>query len=331
MISADAWPLIAAALITAGGAVFSVGLAHLVRWRRLSRRIREQVATQVDPGTAPPAVERRPRRGAARLSPGLQRRLTRTSYGATVQAWLTRAGLGLKASDFILLQVGAGGVLGLAGLVLAPGSPIVRLLAAAALGAVGAAAPLLVLKRRIGGRLTTFEAQLPPAIEAMAATLQAGSSLQQAMTILAREMPPPISEEFRRVLREAEMGLSFSDSLDGLMKRVPSADLVIFTSAVSIQQRVGGDLARILQVISHTIRERLRIRAETKVLTAQGRYSAYIVAGLPVILFTFLWLTNYQYLSGLFLPGITRFLLIAGIVGIVLGYFSMQKIVAVEM
>ncbi len=110
---------------------------------------------------------------------------------------------------------------------------------------VGAAAPLLVLKRRTGGRLTTFEAQLSPAIEAIA-TLQAGSSLQQAMTILAREMPPPISEEFRRVPREAEMGLSFSDSLDGLMKRVLSADLVIFTSAVSIQQS-GATLARILR------------------------------------------------------------------------------------
>jgi tight adherence protein B len=143
-------------------------------------------------------------------------------------------------------------------------------------------------------------------------------------------MPPPISVEFRRVLREAELGLSFPDSLAGLVQRTPSADLVIFTSAVAIQQRVGGDLAQIFRVISHTIRERLRIRGETRVLTAQARYSAYIVGALPVFLFVFLWVTNYQYLSGLFQPGLPRMLLLAGLAGIALGFYSMQKIAAIE-
>src|SRR5206468_2607922 len=120
---------------------------------------------------------------------------------------------------------------------------------------------------------------------------------------------PPLADEFRRVLRESELGLSFPDSLTNMMARVPSNELVLFTSAVSIQQRVGGDLALILKGISFTIRERLRVRGEMKVLTAQARYSSYIVAGIPAAMFAFLWLTNYDYLSGLFQPGIPRVLL----------------------
>jgi tight adherence protein B len=321
---------IVAALVAATGvALFAYGLASLARWRFLDRRIREYVA--MAPASGPPRRARRPVAwSAALLGRSLQRRLTGSSYEALVQERLNRAGLSRRPSEVVAMQGAAALVLALAGAVAGPPAPAARLLGAALLAGVGAALPLLWLNVLAGRRAQAFERQLPQAIEAMAATLQAGSTLQQAVAILARDTPPPMGVELRRVLREAELGLSFSDSLAGLAVRIPSPELVIFTSAVSIQQRVGGDLARILRVIGHTIRERLRIRGETRVLTAQARYSAYIVAGLPVCLFAFLWVTNYQYLSGLFQPGITRMLAGGAVVGMVLGFYSMQRIAAVD-
>jgi tight adherence protein B len=321
-----------AALLAAGAvALVAAGLMRLLRERFLARRLRAFVAVEPAPTPTPGGQpERLEKRAASPLSQGVQRRLIRSSYGAMVQARLNRAGMTRKASEIIMVQVGLGLFLGIAGLVIGPAGPLGRAVVVFFLGLVGAMGPLLWLNRRGAARLGAFEKQLPEAIDAMASSLQAGSSLQQAMAILAREMPAPISVEFQRVLRESELGLSFPDSLAELAHRVPSADLIIFTSAVSIQQRVGGDLASIFRVISHTIRERLRIRAETKVLTSQGRYSAYVVGGLPVLLFLFLWLTNYSYLSGLLQPGVPRLLLGGGITGIVVGFWTMQKIAAVE-
>jgi tight adherence protein B len=206
----------------------------------------------------------------------------------------------------------------------------VRLLAAAAFALAGVSAPLLVLGVLEQRRLNAFEKQLPQAIDSMAGTLQAGSALPQAMALIAREMPPPISFEFRRVLREMELGLSLTDSLNNLLTRVRSSDLVLLHSAIAIQQRVGGDLAGIFRGISHTIRERLRIRSEINVLTAQGRYSAYVITALPVLLCAFLWFTSRAYISQLFQPGITRVLLVCGIAGMIVGYYAMKKIVTIE-
>ena len=321
----------AASLAAIGVGLCTFGLATFLRLRWLDRRIRRHVAAPV-PEVAPEPTPRRQPRAESQRSKGLHRRLARSPLGAVVQARLVSAGSARRASEFILVQLAIGAVAAVMGWYLAreAGFPT-RLLMPVGAGAAGFGAPLLALTSRAGKRVAAFEAQLPQAIDAMAATLQAGSTLPQAMAVLAREMPAPISLEFGRVLKESELGLSLPDSLASLMSRMPSPDLLLFTSAISIQQRVGGDLAQIFRGISHTIRERLRIRREVQVLTAQARYSAYIVALLPVALFVFLWFTNYQYLSGLFQPGVPRLLLGCGIGGIVLGYYSMKKLASVEL
>jgi tight adherence protein B len=330
-MSTDQLYVLAAILVAGGVTLFAAGLGKRLKRRAVERRLRACVAQAL---TAPEVVARRPgsttQRSVSPLVQAIQRLLMRTAYGAMVQARLVRTGTARKAWEIVLVQVCLVVLSVVLTLILGPVDPISRLLTVAFLGAVGAAVPLLWLGRSVASRLATFERQLPEAIEAMAATLQAGSSLQQSMAILAREMPPPVSVEFQRVLRDVELGLSFPDSLAELSERVASADLVIFTSAVSTQQRIGGDLAHFFRVISHTIRERLRIRGETRVLTSQGRYSAYVVGGLPVALFAFLWLTNYDYLSGLLQPGLPRLLLTIGIVGIVLGFYLMNRIATVE-
>ena len=329
---------VAAGLAALGVLLAAVGVASTARWRFFDQRIREYVWLAPEgAGTEPPAPRARAGRAAGagaprtRLGRQLQRRLAGTSLAARIQARLVRAGSARRAHEVIVLQVMVGALLLQAGWLAAGGAPApLRALLSVALGVLGGFAPLLWLDGRAARRQAAFERQLPQAIDAMASSLQAGSTLNQAMSVLAREMASPISVEFGRVLRETEVGLSFPDALAGLHERVPSGDLLLFVSAISIQQRVGGDLAQIFRTISHTIRERLRVRGEMKVLTAQARYSSYIVAALPILLFAFLWVTNYSYLSGLFQPGITRILLYAGGGGIVLGFWSMGRLAKVD-
>jgi tight adherence protein B len=316
----------AALLAAIGVGAFFVGVRDTFHQIQVNRRVATYAS--LDRPDIPEILL--PDRTPAQVGLALNRRLTRSSYGANLQARLVRAGLTLKASDFILLQAAAAAIAALLARLTAPGGPIARLAVTLAFAALGFVAPLLVVSVRERQRLGKFEKQLAPAVEAMAGTLQAGSTLPQSMEIISRELPAPISEEFRRVLREMELGLAFTDSLANMLRRVPSTDLILLTSAISIQSRVGGDLAEILRSIAHTIRERLRIRSEISVLTAQGRYSTYLISALPVLLFTYLYFTKYDYASQLFLPGVTRLLLILGITGIVVGFYAMRRIISVD-
>src|SRR5207237_10186444 len=94
----------------------------------------------------------------------------------------------------------------------------------------------------------------------------------------------PIGAEFKRVVREVGLGLSPQDALNNLLRRMPSEDLDLLITAINIQYEVGGNLAQILDTISHTIRERVRIKGEIQVLTAQGRVSGYLIAVLPIVI-----------------------------------------------
>jgi tight adherence protein B len=321
--------LIPTALAAGSIALVFAGLRAAVRSHRLHERMRDYVLVD-----APvPLLLRRERRDEFSLPAGMTmtRRLSRSSLGVMLRMRVIRAGLAFSPSELILIQAAAACVAALLGFVVTPQAALgVRLPFAGICAAVGFVLPLLVLGVLERRRIDAFERQLPQAIDAMAGSLQAGSSLPQAMEIIAREMPVPIAAEFRRVLREVELGLSLAEALVNAHVRTRSTDLELLSSAVAIQQRVGGDLAEIFRGISHTVRERLRIRSEIRVLTSQGRYSAYLITALPILLFCYLWLTNYGYISQLFLPGITRLLFYLSIAGIVVGYFIMNRIVNVD-
>lgn len=330
-MSAQVIDYIAAGMGATGVALFCQGFLTWRNRRLLARRLETQVGADALAQVRASRQEERERWASIALATDLARRLRQSSLGAFVQTRLTRAGLAMQPARFIQLQGMAAVVAALVGWTLfRSGGSMAQLLVATVVGALGFATPLIVLNHLEKRRLAAFERQLPQVIDSMAGTLQAGSSLPQAMEITAREMPPPISVEFSRVLREMELGLSLTDSLSNMQDRVRSADLVLMNSAIAIQQRVGGDLAGIFRAISHTVRERLRIRGDIQVLTAQGRYSTYIITALPILLFLWLWATNRPYISQLFLPGITQVMFGVGIVGIALGYFAMKKIVSIE-
>jgi len=204
----------------------------------------------------------------------------------------------------------------------------------AIIGAViGTMIPRTYVKRQQTRRLYRFNDQLADMLNLMVNGLRAGYSTMQAMEAVSRELPPPISEEFRRVVQEMQLGLAAERALENLLRRIPSDDLDLVVAAMNVQREVGGNLAEILDTISHTIRERVRIKGEIRVLTAQVMYSGRFLAMMPLLIMAALWLLNRPYMMEFFNPETRLFgviMLSIGALMILAGYFVMTKIATIE-
>ena len=188
--------------------------------------------------------------------------------------------------------------------------------------------------------MRAFDDQLADTLSLWVNALRSGYSVLQGMEAIATESPPPVSVEFERVVQEVRLGLSVENSLDNMYNRVPSEDLDLVITAVNIQREVGGNLAEVLESISHTIRERIRIKGEIRTLTAQGRASGVIISLLPVALGGLLYMINPGYVSELWvreapfiIPGILPcgwIVLGIGLGMILMGALAIRKIVDIE-
>jgi tight adherence protein B len=198
-------------------------------------------------------------------------------------------------------------------------------------GAVGIFIPRFYVSSRKGGRLKSFEQQLPDILSLWVNSLRSGYSTMQSMEAISREAPNPSAQEFRRVIQEVQIGIPQEAALAHLQDRMPSEDLDLIITAVNIQREVGGNLAEILEVISHTIRERIKLKGEISVLTAQGRITGYLISGLPIVLALFLMAINPTYMGNLFNNRFCGWPMIAiglGMIG--LGSAVIQRIVDIE-
>ena len=190
--------------------------------------------------------------------------------------------------------------------------------------------PRFYVKFRQAKRLRDFNSQLGDAINLLANGLRSGYSLLQAMDAVANEMPPPISEEFQRVVREIGLGLSNERAMNNMLRRIPSDDLDLMITAVNVQHEVGGNLAEILEVISHTIRERVRIKGEIRVLTSQQMFSGYVVSFLPIGLGLLLYLMNPNYMGAMFQEPCGWAMIAVGAISMTIGFVIIRKIVDIE-
>lgn len=162
---------------------------------------------------------------------------------------------------------------------------------------IGTALPPIFLIIKKNSRLKKFSTQLGDALMLIANGLRAGFSFEQVLESAAKDMADPISSEFLRVSRELKMGLSLEDSLTALTERMENADMRLLTSAVLIQRQVGGNLAEILDTISGTIQDRIKIKNHVSSLTAQGKISGLIVGLVPVFLYIAISAANPEYME----------------------------------
>jgi tight adherence protein B len=259
-------------------------------------------------------------------------------FGANLSRELARADLKLKVSEYIFVWAGAIVGIPVAMFIFGYFFPVLHYPIVILIGAVvGFFLPRFYVKRRQGGRLNSFNKQLPDTITLLANALRAGSSFLQAIELVVRESRPPISTEFGRVIREVNLGLPFETALANMVRRVTSEDLDLMATAISIQYQVGGNLAEILDSIAYTIRERVRIKGEIRTLTAQQRISGYVVAFLPIGLAGFLFVIAPSFMQPMFDPAVnvagipTGIILIAvGATMMFIGFMFIRKIVDIE-
>jgi tight adherence protein B len=272
-------------------------------------------------------AERKEGRGdeAQSLMQRVDRSVQGRGFGANVREDLAQADLALTVTEYLAIR---GAILAVFVLV---GYFIQRnLLTAAALGAVGFVLPIIYVRMRQRQRLRTFKGQLPDVLDHLVGSLRAGYGMLQAVEWVSMQIPNPAGNEFGRVIREVQLGRGLMEALDSMVRRIPSDDLALIVTAIKIQYEVGGRLADVLEIVAHTIRERVRIEREINVLTAQQRYSGYVLLVLPIALALFLMVLNPEYMMQLFLPGPTLCLPVGAGLMMILGFFAMRRIVNIE-
>lgn len=186
--------------------------------------------------------------------------------------------------------------------------------------------PEVIVNRVKKQRMKKLNAQLPDALSIIANGIRAGFSINQAIAMVNKEMLPPISDEFTKVLKDNTLGKPLEEALNNMSERTEDEDLDMFITSLLIQRQVGGNLAEVLETISHTIRERVRIKGEIRSLTAQGRISAVIVTLLPVVLAVVISVINPGYLDIMYSRPIGVAMLIGAIFFILIGHLVLRKI-----
>lgn len=236
-----------------------------------------------------------------------------------------RAGLPFLGAEFIVIALLGSFVLGMLAWFLSL-DPKMGVFA----GAMGLVFAWGFVGYRVGERKRRFMEQLGDCLTTVANALRAGYSFQQAMTMVAEEMEPPISQEFGTVNMQVAMGVQLDEALEEMNKRVESQDFDMVVTAVLIQREVGGNLAQILDTISDTINERIRMKREINTLTAQGRFSALVLLMLPVALAAAMYAINREQIMLLFTNPQGRMAVVFAVILEVIGYFVIKRIVDIE-
>lgn len=190
--------------------------------------------------------------------------------------------------------------------------------------------PEVLLRRSIYTRRLRFEKQLVDVLVLIKGAVGAGVSFLQALDLVVQEMKPPASEEFRRVRREVALGLPLSQALNNLHARMQNDDLFLLITAVNINIQVGGNLSTMLEAVTHTIRERIRLFGEVRALTAMQRYSGYMLTLLPFLTAAILFILNPSYIGGLFKPGPLLCIPIGALILVLLGNILIRVMARVE-
>lgn len=238
---------------------------------------------------------------------------------------LAMAGIHISAQEFMALWCCLTLGPALAGLLLG-----LDLVAVLGICVLGFAIPPVMVQRSRNKQQQLFNKQLGESLTIMSNCMRSGYSFQQAMQSISREMQPPVSTEFGRVVRELHYGATLEQALNNMSQRVNSKDFDLLISAVLTSVQVGANLSEILDTISETITDRIRLREEVRVFSAQGRMSGIIIGLLPVAVLLFLMILNPTYLTDFVNHPIGKLLLIASVFLEIIGFFLINRIVDIQ-
>jgi tight adherence protein B len=256
--------------------------------------------------------------------------LRRLDLADSLSRDLVRAGVPMRAGEFLLLQLAATTLVGFAAFLLVP-FLLGGLLPAAVGAAVGFMAPLLWLRVKRAGRLSQFEHDLPDALDLIAGGLRAGYGLVHGFDLVAHESDGPCAEELGQVLQEVQLGGELEAALARVEERIDSEDVRLLATAVGVQRRTGGNLIDVLSQMARVLRERQRLRREVRVITTAPRVSGYVVSCLPILVAIAMYFLSRYYIETLFTEPIGQLAMVAGSVLVGVGLFLNKRISSVEM
>ncbi|MFC5178988.1 type II secretion system F family protein [Nocardioides taihuensis] len=247
-------------------------------------------------------------------------------FEAKVAARLEQAGSPFKPAEWLLIHTGIFIGAGAVGLLLGGGGLFLGLVFLA----LGAIIPWFWLGWKKNRRRKSFDGSLPNTLQLISGSLAAGLSLAQSVDTVVREGQEPIASEFRRALVETRLGVGLEDALEAVGQRFDSKDFAWVVMAIRIQRQVGGNLAELLDSVAETMREREYMRRQVAALAAEGKLSAWVLGGLPLIFLVYLYLSNREYVMPLFTEPIGWMMLLGGAVLLSVGIFWMSRLVKVE-
>lgn len=262
--------------------------------------------------------------------PWLDLVLARFDLADGLSRQLQRAGLPIRAGEFLFLQLACATAGALVGALVgweAFGGPLVVIAAAF----VGFVAPVPWLRLRGSQRVAAFELGLPDALDRVSGALRAGYGIEYGFDVVSRDSVGPCAEEFGQILLELNLGGDLEEALGRMLQRVDSEDARLLTTAVSVQRRTGGNLVEVLGQMGQMLRERERLRRDVRVITTAPRVSGYVVALLPVLTMVAMYVTSRYYIDALFASPVGRLAALASGCLVLLGLFLNHRIASVDL
>ncbi len=260
--------------------------------------------------------------------PSARRRINRLlaglGLGPSQAELLSQADLPLTAAEFTMIVIGAGAL----GLIF--GAFRFHLAVGLALGAFAAYLPIFYARYRRKQRQKAFTEQVPQLLTLLVGALRSGYGLTQSIELVIDQIGDPASTELERVMRTVDLGFPIHQALRQMADRIGTDEADMVVTAINVQYETGGNLAQTLEIIGETVRDRLRIQREIRVLTAQQRITGYILAALPLGLVALLFMINPDYMARLFEPGWIRLLPVAALLMQTAGFLVIRRIVDIQ-
>lgn len=309
------------------GAVAAFTLALWVPSRSGEAAVRRRIAGFVEGATGRPMKLAQDTGGRARWRGARRRQPAQEGSSGPwqfLERRLANAQLAVTPVEYTVVATAVTVVVLLGALVLTRGEPLAPL-AAAAVPVVA----ILWLDWRSARIKARFRDQLADTVSLLASSVRTGHSVQVALEHVTQELPEPTRSAFSLVVREIGLGASMEEALIRLGERYPSDDLELLVTAVNVHSTIGGSLAKVLDQTAATIRERFRIAAEVKALTAQQRYAAYVLALLPVFTMVMLQIISPDYAKELF-TGALRLAVIGAAVLVIVGFMIMKRMATID-
>jgi tight adherence protein B len=318
--------LLLVAALSVGAVVFFLVNPFFSGERRTEKRIQgvtdsktKRIAMKAQADTA----QNRRRQVAETLKELEDRQAAREKVSLRLR--LERAGLDISPRTYWIASLVTGLVIGAGVWISAPNLPIFVPLLAAFVGVIGL--PRWILQRLIKRRQYKFVDEFANAIDVIVRGVKSGLPLIECLAIISRESPQPIAEEFTEIVEQQRVGVPLAEAFERMMSRMPMAEVRFFAIVIGIQQQAGGNLSEALGNLSGVLRDRKRLAAKVRALSAEAKASAAVLGALPFIVMVLVYITTPSYISILWTTNFGQFLLAAAGLWMSCGILVMRKMI----